>query len=348
MSQRQTASHPNAIVVREIIESLQSHFVTQLSQKAVTLNPTFEPFIPVEWLRDEGVHGGGVRYMAQDTLFNRASVNMSQVFYEGNPDKPLSSATAISSIIHPSHPLAPSIHLHISWTQLQSGKGYWRIMADLNPAIPDESDKNVFSSVLREISGDLYAEASDQGDRYFYIPALERHRGVSHFYLEQFDSGDWQSDSDLAVRFGTGVINTYCDIFLKRQQTSAAISSSERQLQLDYHTLYFLQVLSLDRGTTSGLLAHGNNDIGILGSLPRYINRQLLAQWSTLVPEPQPALLKGMLDIIPGEVTVEIDDSVKQQLANVVRGFYQKYPEAIELQARGNVLPPTVKNHGVK
>ena len=37
----------------------------------------------VEWLRDEGQHGGGVRYQKIDTeLFNRVTVNVSGVHYE--------------------------------------------------------------------------------------------------------------------------------------------------------------------------------------------------------------------------------------------------------------------------
>jgi len=343
--ERQTANHPQANAAKALIEKLQSDFVTQLSQHGERLSHSFKSFTPIEWLRDEGVHGGGVRYIAQDSLFNRASVNMSQVFYEDNTEKPLNSATALSCIIHPSNPRAPSIHMHISWTHLKTDAGYWRIMADLNPSIPNQNDKQLFADALRLASGKHYQEAANQGDRYFYIPALKRHRGISHFYLEQFDTGDWQADSELAERFGTTTISTYCDLFSAHQQSSEAISAEEQQQQLDYHTLYFLQVLTLDRGTTSGLLAHGNNDVGILGSLPRFINRELFASWKEHVSEPQPELINALHEVLPAGSTVEIDDAVKQQLANAVRTFYRKHPQAMDLQARGNVMPPTVKNH---
>ena len=39
------------------------------------------------------------------------------------------------------NPYAPSIHMHISWTELKSGKGTWRIMADLNPSIASDDMK---------------------------------------------------------------------------------------------------------------------------------------------------------------------------------------------------------------
>ena len=348
MSQRQTASSPKACTAREIIEGLQRYFVSELSLQGERLSPSFQAFKPVEWLRDEGLHGGGVRYMAQDALFNRASVNMSQVFYEDLEDRPLNSATAISTIIHPEHARTPSIHMHISWTELKSGDGYWRLMADLNPAINNNSDRQFFASALQAASGDYYTEGSQQGDRYFYIPALERHRGITHFYLEQFNSGDWQADCELAQRFGRAAIDAYCTLFYGSQYETAPITADEKQQQLDYHTLYFLQVLTLDRGTTSGLLSHSHNDVGTLGSIPKYVNRNLLASWVDKVPAPQEELLKAFLTLLPNESVVEVTDDVKMQLANAVRAFYQQFPVAIDLQARGNVVPPTMKNHGVK
>ena len=69
--------------------------------------------------------------------------------------------------------------------------------------------------------------------------------------------------------------------------------------QLAYHTLYFFQVLTLDRGTTSGLLVHDQNDLGIMGSLPAWVDR----------------------------------------------AHYRAHPEAVALQAAGDVVPPTVATH---
>jgi coproporphyrinogen III oxidase len=40
-----------------------------------------------------------------------------------------------------------------------------------------------------------------------------------------------------------------------------------------------------------------------------------------------------------------VDDAVKVKLAEVSRKFYQQYPEAQDLLARGHVVPPTVDNH---
>jgi coproporphyrinogen III oxidase len=328
---------PNAQQAYTIVSHLQKYFVQKLNALA---NKDFEP---VEWFRDEGKHGGGVRYEARDeNLFNRASVNISQVHYDDMPDKALGSASAISTIIHPKNPLAPSMHMHISWTELKNGKGYWRIMADLNPSIIHESDKEVFIKTLKEMAPDHAKEAIAQGDRYFFIPALDRHRGVAHFYLENFNTDDKKADEALAQSCGERVIESYIDILKKYDNQSP--SEADKATQLAYHTLYLFQVLTLDRGTTSGLLVHDQNDVGILGSLPSHVDKALLQSWMEKMPSPQEKLLESIIAHLP-EKTIMIDETIKARLAQVVRRHYQTYPEALNLQASGDSTPPTVENH---
>ena len=132
----------------ECVEELQNYFVNHLNDvsKKYGVNKEFEK---VEWLRDNGIHGGGSRYEARDeSLFNRGSVNVSQVHYDDDESKKLSSASAISTIIHPKNPKVPSMHMHISLTEMRDGKMYWRLMADLNPSIINNNDKNSFDTML--------------------------------------------------------------------------------------------------------------------------------------------------------------------------------------------------------
>lgn len=327
-----------------VVEDLQSYFVTRLNELSTTYGEN-KVFSPVEWFRDEGCHGGGIRYVANDdALFNRASVNISQVQYDDNPSKSLASATALSTIIHPKNPHAPSIHMHISWTQLKDGEGYWRIMADLNPAIVYDEDTIAFETTLEKKAKEHYDEGHDQGERYFYIPVLERHRGVSHFYLEGFNSGDFESDKQFAVSIGESVIQTYIKIVENALSTRTEISTDDIDQQLAYHSVYLLQVLTLDRGTTSGLLIHDQNDVGIMGSIPRYVDKDLLRVWISKMPAPQDALLKAIVDGITTNDAL-INDEVKANLAAIVRGHYQKNPQALSMQASCDIVPATVDNH---
>ncbi len=345
MMKRIPAKSPRAAHAYTLVTDLQQRFVTKLNAISKKYG-NGKPYEPTEWFRDEGRHGGGVRYMATDeTLFNRASVNTSQVQYDDDDTKQLASASAISTIIHPKNPLAPSVHIHISWTELKKGSGYWRVMADLNPAIENSADKNQFANKLKQAAPQQYVEAATQGDRYFYIPALGRHRGITHFYLENFSSGDFDTDLKMARKVGEAAIDTYCDILTSAIEKRTAPTDADYRKQLDYHTLYFFQVLTLDRGTTSGLLVHDQNDVGILASLPSHVDRTLLASWKRKMEAPQDLLLEKMMACLADEEVCAVEDDTKRALANCVRKHYQAHPEAIDMQASGNTKPPTVDNH---
>ena len=342
---RLPAKSPQAKQAYALVCDLQQRFVTKLNAISKKFG-NGKPYEPTEWLRDNGKHGGGVRFMATDeTIFNRASVNTSQVQYDDDAAKQLGSASAISTIIHPKNPLAPSVHIHISWTEMKNGNGYWRVMADLNPAINNNEDKAQFANQLKQAAPHQYAEAAAQGDRYFFIPVLGRHRGITHFYLENYSSGNLKADLKLARTMGETAIDTYCDILSTALEKRTSPAEADYKKQLDYHTLYFFQVLTLDRGTTSGLLVHDQNDVGIMASLPSHINRTLLASWKKSMLAPQHLLLESMLACLPNQEICSVEDPTKKALANCVRNHYQVHPEAIDMQASGNTKPPTVDNH---
>jgi len=339
------AQSNNAKNASELLQSLQTYFCSKLN----TLSKNYgedKAFEPIEWFRAKGKNGGGVRFIAKDeSFFNRASVNYSQVQYDTDEAKNLASATALSTIIHPRNPHAPSMHMHFSWTEMKNNKGYWRMMADLNPSLANEQDKVHFSDVLKQVAPTYYEEASKQGDRYFNIPALNQHRGVSHFYLENYFSEDKERDSHMAFDIAKVVIDTYIDIVEQNTVAKKEITEKEITLQIEYHTLYLFQVLTLDRGTTSGLLVHNENDIGILGSIPSHVNTTLLRSWIEKMPSPQEKLLSNIIDVLGKNDIVLVDEAIKQNLANVVREHYLIHPEALSLQASGNVSVPTVENH---
>lgn len=332
------ASSPTAAAALARLLRLQSRFADRLTAAARRLgvDATFEP---VSWLRDGGVHGGGTRLEAPsgptspDSPFNRGSINVSQVHYDDLPGKRLSSATALSTIIHPRHPLAPSVHMHVSWTEMRDGVGYWRVMADLNPSLPRAEDTERFVAALRKSAPAQFERARAQGDAYFEIPALERHRGVAHFYLEGFRSDDPEADAALAEEVITAAIDTYVEIFEARLRDASPPTDDQLAAQLAYHTAYLFQVLTLDRGTTSGLLVHDQNDVGTMGSLPAFVDRSLLASWADRVPEVQAPLVRALADALPDRHPTPVNEPQKRELAAVARAHYRAHPEALEHQA---------------
>jgi len=339
----QLSTSKEAIDAYTLVTNIQKHFVSKLNALSLTHSENID-FEESTWLRDEGVHGGGNRFQAKDfALFNTASVNVSQVHYDKNENKNLLSATAISTIIHPKNPLLPSVHIHISYTQIKNQKSYWRIMADLNPSVSNQKDYVSFKLSLKDLTKAFFDEGIKQGDKYFYIPSLKKHRGVSHFYLENHYSDDEVKDYDFAQTFGLGIIDTYIDILNATLEKKISPSKEEMQKQLDYHSLYLFQVLTLDRGTTSGLLIHSQNNLGIMASLPTHVNKKLLSSWIQIQRSPQDELLENIIEVINDEGL--IDNKTKEALAFVVREHYIKYPQALSLQASGNTIPKTVDNH---
>ncbi|MDB2562346.1 coproporphyrinogen III oxidase [Sulfurimonas sp.] len=339
------AKSQEAIAAYELVTKLQSYFVNKLNviSKEFGENKSFEEVV---WIRDEGKHGGGSRYEARDeTLFNRGSVNVSQIQYDDMPQKKLGSATAISTIIHPSNPHVPSMHMHISWTQMRDGKGYWRIMADLNPSIINEDAKKKFNDNLEKEGGSFAQKGIKSGNMYFNIPVLNRTRGVSHFYLEGFNTGNFTADTAYAKNMGTKVIDTYISIINDAMKKNPDYTKEDKEKQLAYHTLYLFQVLTLDRGTTSGLLVHSQNDVGIMGSIPSHINRDLLASWIDRMPKPQEKLVLALLNALPNKMPTPVEIDTKKRLAQAVRDHYTVHPEALSMQASGEIIPATVDNH---
>jgi len=337
---RITARSQNAALALNLVTNLQNQFVAGLEGI-----PAASKFEPIEWLRDNGAHGGGVRYVTTEgEIFNRASVNISQVQYDDDESKKLASATALSTIIHPQNPYAPSVHMHFSWTEMKDGAGYWRVMADLNPSLLPCPQRDRFLDAIKCVAGDSFEEGIEQGNKYFYIPALERHRGVAHFYLEGYKTDNSEADYQFVKRFAEKMIETYMNILTEILANAPEACEEDCGFQLAYHTLYLFQVLTLDRGTTSGLLVHDQNDVGIMGSIPARVNRVLLNSWADKVEAPQDALVRELVNVLPDPVT-EVTEEIKKKLASTVRAHYAAHPEALKLQARGNTVPPTVQNH---
>lgn len=340
-----TTEHANLALV--LVKNLQKRLVSNLEEVGTIAGAEATTFKDVEWLRNEGAHGGGLRKEAPEGgCFNAASINISQVSYEDKPERKLASSTALSSIVHPSHPLAPSIHLHFSWTEYKNNDdGYWRMMADLNPAIPVEQDKQLFAKCLQQATADLYKKGREEGDLYFFIPQLDRHRGVVHFYLEKYFSGNFNRDLFLAKTIANQVIGTYSEILIYHYSQNPEPSSQQLQQQIEYHTVYFYQVLTLDRGTTAGLLVHADNDLGILGSLPNKIDKELFLSWAEKTEQPQDQLVRRIADCLPEQKICRIDANAKLAIAQAIRDHYTQFPKALHMQATGSIVPQTIANH---
>ena len=248
--------------VMDLMKELQSTFVKKLTKIRSSKDDRSEAFQEVAWTRTgpEGENwGGGTRYQTKNSkVFDRASVNVSAVHYENRERCPVDSATALSVILHPKHPRAPSMHFHISYMEPrgESKQAYWRMIADLNPSRSSPSSLAVFQNAIRYCSPEhlqegLYEKAVEFGDRYFYIPALRRHRGASHFFigkLKESQDIDHEDALKLASNLAEAAIEAYTRVVQDEIDSNPSLTVTDRVAQLSYHTMYTFQVLTLDRG----------------------------------------------------------------------------------------------------
>ena len=223
---------------------------------------------------DDG--GGGVMSVLKGRVFEKAGVNISTVHGQFSPefakqingagDDPRFFATGISLVLHPCNPLVPAVHLntrHLVTTKRWFGGG-----ADLNPALPDDTQTDAFHAALKTMCEGHdadYRAYKIWAEDYFWVPHRNRHRGVGGIFYDHLDSGDW--DRDFA--FTQDVGRTFLDIYprLVREKMHLPFTAEQRLQQLRYRGLYAEFNLVYDRGTTFGLKTGGNVD-AILMSLP--------------------------------------------------------------------------------
>ena len=315
----------------------------------------FRKWEGIKWERDEGIHGGGIRYQQIDSsIFHRATINVSGVHYEDKEKYPIDSATALSVILHPKNPYAPSMHFHLSYVETKSlGKeNYWRMIADLNPSIPNISDTEKFQTTfknVRHLTSELLNDALEFGSMYFYIPALNCYRGTSHLFIGTLNSQDMSKEQgkELAEDLAKKTIKMYINIVQNAiaSHPNDTLTRKDFEKQLQFHTLYFFQVLTLDRGTTHGLLAHSDNDVGTLGSLPNFVDKKLLKSWQKLIDSDiQQQLLQQIINLLPDNelrnnnlICSVVDDNIRSNIANVIRKHYKVNKGAVSKQANLNL-----------
>lgn len=318
------------VEAKKVLESVQQHFVSKLEAIVADGASSKGEFIPGSWERDDGKHGGGTRFGVVETqVFNRASVNYSSVHYDDMPNYPVKSATALSVIIHPRNPHAPSMHCHFSYTEPRSRAPYWRMISDLNPSLHNPHNKNEFEKALKDnCPQDLFDDGKLFGDKYFFIPELNMYRGTSHLFIAELSDTEMEATDSrtLADTLARTTIDTYTALVQKSLDANPteAITDQDRALQLAYHTAYFYQVLFLDCGTTAGIMAHSQNDVGTLASLPSFIDVSLLRQWlKERVQAPHDILLTRVLDALPEtEGPCHVSNETRGQLAKVLREYY--------------------------
>jgi coproporphyrinogen III oxidase len=249
-------------------------------------------FSYIPWDRTDvagGPGGGGVRGQMNGKVFEKVGVNVSTVggtfspefakSIPGAEDDPSFFATGISLVAHMANPHVPAVHMNTRF--LCTSKRWFGGGADLNPAIPNDEDKEAFHARLRAACAahdpTFYPRFAKWAEDYFWIPHRNRSRGVGgifydHLYCEEPGHG---ATFDANFAFTRDVGEAFLDIFprIARQRMNAPYSDEDMAALLEFRGRYVEFNLLYDRGTLFGLKTGGNID-AILMSLPP------LARWS--------------------------------------------------------------------
>jgi len=230
------------------------------------------------WNRnDNPENGGGVMSVMKGRVFEKVGVNISTVFGEfppefaksmpGAEEDPRFWASGISLVAHMHNPLVPAVHMNTR--HIITAKNWFGGGADLNTALPTESDTAdfhaAFKSACDKHDPDYYPKYKKWCDEYFYVKHRNRARGEGGIFYDQHNSGDWEKDFAFTQDVGRAFLDIYPKLVGRHMNESW--TAEQREALLIYRGLYAEFNLVYDRGTTFGLKTGGNVD-AILMSLP--------------------------------------------------------------------------------
>ncbi|MFO0573604.1 MAG: oxygen-dependent coproporphyrinogen oxidase [Polyangia bacterium] len=246
---------------------------------------------PVRFRRDRweraGGGGGVSAVLADGAVFEKAGVNVSEVFGQLQPDFAATLpgdgntfyATGISLVIHPRSPYVPTTHANFRF--LRRGRAAWfGGGADLTPYYPFLEDAAHFHRVLKDACDrhdpGYYPRFKAWCDDYFFLKHRGETRGIGGLFFDYLPGGEGASarpaSADELARVqafwrdcGRAFVPAYVPIVERRHKTP--YGERQRQFQLYRRGRYVEFNLLYDRGTVFGLKTDGRVE-SILMSLP--------------------------------------------------------------------------------
>ena len=233
--------------------------------------------------------GGLMSVMRGGRVFEKIGVNVSTVYgtlgeraqhamaarkgIPGMKDDPRFWASGISLVAHMQNPHCPAVHMNtrMFWTP----HAWWfGGGSDLNPCIEYAEDTQHFHDTqkahLDPHGASYYPRLKEWADEYFYVPHRGRARGVGGIFMDDHNTGNWDTDFSLTQDIGRAFLPAYVPLVEKRRVQDW--SDADKDTQLVHRGLYAEYNLVYDRGTKFGLET-GHDANAVLMSLPP------LAKW---------------------------------------------------------------------
>ena len=238
-----------------------------------------------EWRR-EGGGGGRSRVFSSGSVFDKAGVNVSMVHGTlseeaaagmgggiGSEGSLEFFATGVSLVLHPSNPMAPTVHSNYRYFERgdRESEGSWWFGggADLTPSYLFEEDARHFHSVYKKICGRHaiadYERFKAWCDEYFYNAHRKEGRGVGGIFFDNLNEGGKDVCFDFVKECAAGFLESYIPILNRRKEMH--YNDEQKVWQRIRRGRYVEFNLIHDRGTKFGLRTDGRIE-SILMSLP--------------------------------------------------------------------------------
>ena len=188
-------------------------------------------------------------------------------------------ATAISLIVHPRNPYAPTTHANLRFFLVdgadgappgeEAGTWYFGGGFDLTPYYGFDADAIHWHEQARNacapFGADLYPRLKQWCDEYFYLGHRQEHRGIGGVFFDDWTEGGFEEAFAFTRSVGDHFLPAYQPILQRRKDT--AYDERERDFQLYRRGRYAEFNLAIDRGTRYGLQS-GRRIESVLASLP--------------------------------------------------------------------------------
>lgn len=202
-------------------------------------------------------------------------------------------ATAISLIVHPRNPYAPTTHANLRFFMIEADTPVWYFGGgfDLTPYYGFEDDARHWHRTAAAAVGEHHAAMKAACDQYFFLPHRGECRGIGGLFFDDWTTGGFEAAFGLTRAVGDAFLPAYEPIF--RRRIDQAYGERQRDWQLYRRGRYVEFNLVIDRGTQYGLQS-GRRVESVLASLPPLVSWQYNRQ-----PEPGSEEARLYTDFLP-------------------------------------------------
>ncbi|KAI5841481.1 Coproporphyrinogen III oxidase [Morchella snyderi] len=249
-------------------------------------------FITDTWERKSS-GGGGISCVLQGgNVFEKAGVNISIVYGKlprsavlkmradhKNLDPTVESldffAAGLSMVLHPSNPMAPTVHLNYRYFETMNDDGSTQSWwfgggTDLTPSYLFDEDAIHFHKTIKEACDGhdkrYYPTFKKWCDDYFYVKHRGESRGIGGIFFDDLDDKDPENLFSFVRDCLDAFLPSYLPIIEKRK--NMPFTPEEKEWQQIRRGRYVEFNLVHDRGTAFGLNTPGARVESILMSLP--------------------------------------------------------------------------------